>query len=352
MMPEKLPPFLQDEAQRLRVSWRKSLNYFNSFATQWFAIKQAFDSGQYDNLRSQLIYESGATTFNAWAMEIGLDPVFITNMLKLHELALSAEDRRENERELAQQRKRRREAVATARAAREAAAAAQREARELVKEQTKENQKQSQPRVTGGAPRAHTPGRNRPTEQAKWQAKNDQHAYVTTHGAPAVIEALDSNGLTLDQAYGIVKDHEDAPSKQIAVLRELRSLAGGRTLINLAARALAALVKQKNSVKDWVAATIEIATVLAAARERIGSDNAFNEWLERNKIKVNKDDRAAYIKMGQNPEKTRDVLAATERHSVKWIYRYELKPRLEAQESADGFATVAKPEAESQIIIH
>jgi hypothetical protein len=109
MPTDKLPPFLEDEAHSLRVTWRKSINYFSTFATQWFQLKRRFDAGEFDDRRGELKF--GGSTFSAWVAEIGMPDEFIAKLLKVHELALAQEHRQEIQREIARQQRERREAA-------------------------------------------------------------------------------------------------------------------------------------------------------------------------------------------------------------------------------------------------
>jgi hypothetical protein len=118
MPTEKLPPFLEDEANQLRVTWRKSLNYFSSFSTLWFELKAKFDSGEFDDRRNELKF--GGSTFDAWAAEIGFPTEFISKVCKAHETALAEEHRIQLDLVIALKRKQRREEVEQRRGAKEA----------------------------------------------------------------------------------------------------------------------------------------------------------------------------------------------------------------------------------------
>jgi hypothetical protein len=98
MPTDRLPPFLQDEAHNLRVTWGKALNYFASFTTQWMELKRRFERGEFDHRRSELKF--GGTCFGAWTGEVGLPDAFINKLLKMHELALAEEHRNALNREI------------------------------------------------------------------------------------------------------------------------------------------------------------------------------------------------------------------------------------------------------------
>ena len=134
MTTDKLPPFLQDEAHSLRVTWRKSINYWNSFATLWFDLKRRFDRGEFDHRRDELKF--GGSTFGAWAAEIGMPDEFVNKVLKVHELALADEHRQALYREEAQRKRQRRE-VAEQRAVERA----RREVRRDIDRQEREAEK-------------------------------------------------------------------------------------------------------------------------------------------------------------------------------------------------------------------
>jgi hypothetical protein len=334
---------LADAVMQLRQRWKKMNDYTASFATLWFEQKEHFDSGRYPGW-----------TFAMWlGQRVGLPEASITKMLNIHNAALAHEHKVAAERVAAEQRQREREEAeavkaqrAVDRQAREEAREAQRLARERIKEDEAKAKRSGRRRKAGAARK--DPGTGRPAEQARWREENEQRAYVETHGAPGVLKAL-TNGLSLAQALDIVRGNETTPETQTAKLRELRRLSDDQTLVKWAARAIAALAKQKRGVKDWIDATMELADVLARARERIGSDNEFGDWLDRNKITIGKDDRAALIRIGQYPEVARGILARTQRHSLRLIDRYELQPVLSKMD--DGFAAAAKPEATVEIEI-
>lgn len=109
MPTEKLPPFLEDEAHSLRVTWRKSINYFTSFTQLWFEAKARLESGEFDDRRKELRFHG--PIFDAWAAEIGLPSEFIHKLLKAHEAALAEEHRQKINLEIILKRKQRREAA-------------------------------------------------------------------------------------------------------------------------------------------------------------------------------------------------------------------------------------------------
>ena len=87
----------------------------------------------------------------------------------------------------------------------------------------------------------------------------------------------------------------------------------------------AAHQREKNSHEEWIEAVFEEAGILHRKRHEIGSDPAFGEWLRVNKVNDlhSKDDRAALIAMGGEPEALRACLTVTKRNSLQHIHRHE-----------------------------
>jgi hypothetical protein len=91
----------------------------------------------------------------------------------------------------------------------------------------------------------------------------------------------------------------------------------------------------------WNAATIDIATALAEARDRLSADREYHTWCVENELDIiNRDDRAALVNMARNLDLTRIVLAETKRTSWLLIWREEILPRCRSVTTPEG-ATVS-----------
>lgn len=87
--------------------------------------------------------------------------------------------------------------------------------------------------------------------------------------------------------------------------------------------------------QQWRDETLTLCVRLAELRAEFKSDNEFGERFDASGIKLNKNDRAAAIKMGQHPDRARDVIWATESRSLQLI------------ELEGGFPSARKPAADT-----
>jgi hypothetical protein len=90
----------------------------------------------------------------------------------------------------------------------------------------------------------------------------------------------------------------------------------------------AALVRRDKSREEWIAATIELAIELAGARDEFVADQAFGEWLDSRfpHVRIPKNDRAALIRWGREPDRAHAMLSKTERTSYQHIHANEWIP--------------------------
>ena len=72
---------------------------------------------------------------------------------------------------------------------------------------------------------------------------------------------------------------------------------------------------------------VDAATALAEARELLIQDIAFGRWCDEAQFHLDKNDRAALVAMGANPEQLRNVLRASTRRSLRLIYEKEWTSR-------------------------
>jgi len=93
--------------------------------------------------------------------------------------------------------------------------------------------------------------------------------------------------------------------------------------LNTLAEKIKVAIDQRES--GWVTATLDLCIYMAEARAAFLRDIEFGEWWDAHEFQLNKDDRAAAIAMGQEPDRTRQVLEATTRRSLRLIYAYEFR---------------------------
>lgn len=75
----------------------------------------------------------------------------------------------------------------------------------------------------------------------------------------------------------------------------------------------------------WVTATLDLCIHLAEARAAFADNISFGQWFDENEIKLSHQDRAAAIAMGQDIDRARQILSATERRSLRHIYEQEFR---------------------------
>ena len=76
-------------------------------------------------------------------------------------------------------------------------------------------------------------------------------------------------------------------------------------------------------MKEWADCMYNACLDLAEARKNFKDHAEFGKWCAEAGIKLSKDDRAAAIAMGKEPDKLLLVLAETERRSLQHIYRHD-----------------------------
>ena len=83
--------------------------------------------------------------------------------------------------------------------------------------------------------------------------------------------------------------------------------------------------RREESKEHWVEATLDLCRHLADARAEFKGDAEFGRWFEESRIKLNKDERAAAIHMGEDIDRAREILLATDRRSLKQIHDKEFR---------------------------
>lgn len=93
-------------------------------------------------------------------------------------------------------------------------------------------------------------------------------------------------------------------------------------LERLATRLKTYLNRDATNRHEWIEIQEGICCTLAEAREEIGADIPFGQWCKDNGFdKINDHDRAAAIKMGNDPIALHACLEVTERRSLRLIYK-------------------------------
>ena len=90
----------------------------------------------------------------------------------------------------------------------------------------------------------------------------------------------------------------------------------------------AVLSRREKTEANWVKETLELCTYFAEARAEYPDDIGFGRWCDTCQFKLNHQDRAAAITMGQNLKLTKQFLLVTERRSIANIYRFEIRPAM------------------------
>jgi hypothetical protein len=116
----------------------------------------------------------------------------------------------------------------------------------------------------------------------------------------------------------------------------------GRHLDRMADQIRTAYERALEAEKHWIAATIQLAKNLAAARACFSANREFHEWLVVHCDFLPRNDRAALIGMGRNLELARTVLTNTQSRSWRLIWDNEMRPQLESRlHSAEKTTTSA-----------
>jgi hypothetical protein len=80
---------------------------------------------------------------------------------------------------------------------------------------------------------------------------------------------------------------------------------------------------------EFIQGALEMAEALFKAKEQITNTKKFSEWLKQNNMEqLIHQDRAALIRIGENLEFSRPIIAQTKRTSYQYIWSKEIKPRL------------------------
>lgn len=89
---------------------------------------------------------------------------------------------------------------------------------------------------------------------------------------------------------------------------------------------------------EWVQYRIRLCLGLKEARDLFPNNADFGSWCEANgfgEVILSKDDRAAAIAMGRNPERLQEVFEQTTRRSLRLIYQIEFLPLSRCEDAVD-----------------
>src|SRR5262245_20969240 len=99
-----------------------------------------------------------------------------------------------------------------------------------------------------------------------------------------------------------------------------------QTLSTIVDEINAVLDRDESNQHDWVEIKLELCRLLFSSRREFRDNKSFGKWFDKNlgaSIGVN--DRAAFIAMGADMERARDVFEKTGRKSIQLIYEREFK---------------------------
>jgi len=261
---------LDQDAMRLRVSWAKANNYHKSFATLFWEDKKKFDNNEYPGW-----------TFAMWlGQKVGIFEDQVIKKLKTYDNVIASEER---EKTAAENRRLEMERL---------------EARKKALEEQEKKRKEIEIQKAINAAR-----------KAEVKAVKDAKAAQKK------------------------KDEVNKKRREIAKRKKAIPIIHDGSLEQLANEIHNGKKRAENGRQEWILGTMEVVIALSAAREKFISDNVFHDWLDQNKVDYKKNDRAALIKFGEEPERIRKVLEETTRISYRTIYDNEWR-----------FPNVGKPE--------
>jgi|HubBroStandDraft_6_1064221.scaffolds.fasta_scaffold118412_2 hypothetical protein len=106
-------------------------------------------------------------------------------------------------------------------------------------------------------------------------------------------------------------------------------------------RIRAAYDRTQQGQREWVAGTLELAALLAEARERFPANREFHYWLSAKCEFLTPDNRAALIGLGQNIELARRTLMQTQSFSWRLIWR-EMQDKIHPERAERRLRNAAK----------
>lgn len=298
---------LDDDANRMKVAWKKALNFAASFARDFRQQAQAFSPGKYapDKYGAEW-------TFSRWMLlKVGPSEKTALRMIEFFDKTASTEDQEHDRRRLAELKAEKQAEIVRRKA--EAAAKKQRKA-EVRQARLKPVPKPySEPKpelLTAKSRRAVSPERQRALlvvrekkaaglPMNKYRIAEETGIHYSTVGAAMAIVAQEQPG----------KRHNYVSAK---------TNGGGDPL---AARGHAAWAKIDQGNELWIEGVMELAAVMAEARDQFPANQDFGAWLAASKLERGKTERMALINLGRmRAEMLRDLLKTSRRDSIRLIW--------------------------------
>jgi hypothetical protein len=109
----------------------------------------------------------------------------------------------------------------------------------------------------------------------------------------------------------------------------------------LAGRIRMAMERTSHGHEEWVAGSIELASVLVEARAKFQNDDVqFGHWLVDERLEMDPHERAALVKIGQHIEKAEPILVETEFTKYRNIWEREIKPSMDSESRGERKFTI------------
>jgi hypothetical protein len=106
---------------------------------------------------------------------------------------------------------------------------------------------------------------------------------------------------------------------------------------NLVEEINALLDRDESNRTDWIEIKLELCRVLYAARKEFKDNKAFSKWFDKHLgASIGPNDRAAFISMGADMDRAREVFEKTDRKSIQLIYEKEFKEKPKLGHNSKG----------------
>lgn len=282
---------LDEQAQLMRVSWKKAFNYHSNLAKTLLEVKAAIETGRF----------GPEWTTEKWLLrKAGLFQHQLVKKILVYSKLMASEDREKLEADKEEAARKRRD---KAEEKRQDAAAARVAARLRREREAKAREQEKQERAA-----------------AKAEAKRHKTAQAKAARAEAA-----------KQKRVAAKPTKPAERQATAPSPGLAPAARAALLVDMATEIRDGHAETERGRETWISGSVRMAAALAAAREQFPGDPAFGKWMKENNLPGSPNDRRALIHMGRHLEEARFILATTKRRSYELIWRRELKPQLEEE---------------------